>query len=249
MIGKLVGAGLIVAGPLLPTVCSEKPPWGRSVVVLFDLSESTNKPEIRRAYCDNFGTVLRSIGYGDALSGGWITERSAAELELPVDTVFPPFEPGSTNPILVRGRRAQADSALRAAREGIEQFICRKLEAPGRKVWETDIMSSLGLARKILAKHAVAQKVLVIMSDMIEDSDRYDFDTLTLGPEARRGIIDHEGNSGRLPNLNGVQVCVAGAYARKVERYEDIERFWRAYFESAGAELVAYAGPLLGCAG
>lgn len=220
---------------------------GKDVVVLFDLSLSTGSPEVRDAYCENFREVLSGVSHGDALAAGWIVESSVTQPTLPVDTTFTAFDPETTNPLLEEAQRTTADSALAAARDSIHARTCRRLKEGGRSVTSTDIITSLDLAADILAAGEGTDDRLVIMSDMLEDSERYQFDELDLGASQRSEILGRERERGRIPDLEGVSVCVVGAGERDTDRYYQVEEFWTAYFDSAGAELVSYGGPYIGC--
>ena len=46
-----------------------------------------------------------------------------------------------------------------------------------------------------------------------------------------------ERKSGRIPDLKGVQVWVAGAGGSTPEQYLRIQDFWIRYFQAAGADL------------
>lgn len=231
--------------------CGSDPSPGTTVVVLFDLSESTNSLEGRRAYCDNFQRALSHVGHGDAIAVAWITESSATEARLAVHRRFPHFDPRTTNDMLAAARKAEADSALSSARDSLQEVVCEALLNPERRVLNTDIMTSLDLAQRIFRQEGnlrdtLARNLLVIMSDMIEDSDRYDFDTLSLSEERIEEIVRREREERRLADLTGVGVCVVGA-SGSGDRYHRIRRFWTGYFQATGARLLDYGGPYVGC--
>lgn len=248
MTSKQLVVGLLAGIPVLQGWCEKQEPAGAAIVVLFDFSQSTRDPGTRQAYCEDFRRVAARIKHGDALAAAAVTERSAAELRLIVDTVFPRFDPRTDNRYLREARQRQADSLLALRIGELDSLVCQKLSQPPRLAWQTDIMGSLDLATRIFRRVQSGEKILVIMSDMIEDSERYDFDRIPLDRAAVERILRQEAEAGRVPDLAGVEVCVAGAYAGTSRRYQEIERFWRAYFARAGARLVSYAGPLLGCA-
>lgn len=215
------------------------------VLVLFDLSESTNKPEIRRAYAENFLVILSRIAHGDALVAGWITERSGAELVLPVNRSFPAFAPGTDNPLLIQAWKGKADSALGVETQKIHHLIDSLLQNPSRRVLNTDILSSLDIANRVFRNFAQARKILVIMSDMIEDSPSYNFERENLTPERINRIIDTAKSEDRIPNLQAVRVYVAGASAADIRRLNQIRDFWSTFFQKTGAVLVDYGGALV----
>lgn len=241
--------GMVLALAAVATACGdgEAGPSGKAVVVLFDLSGSTESPETREAYCESFREILSTIGHGDALAAGWIVESSVSQPQLPVDTTFSEFDPETTNPLVKEAKRARADSLLRSARDVIHDKVCRRLNEQDGSVRRTDIITSLDLAADILKARPSDSDELVIMSDMIEDSERYQFDEMNLARSQRQDILQSEMEQGRLPDLEDVRVCVVGAAGERTDRYYQVEEFWTAYFDSAGAELTTYGGPYIGC--
>lgn len=223
---------------------------GTTAVVLFDLSGSTDHPQVRDAYCDNFRHLLSDLTFGDRVAVAWITESSAMQPTLAVDQQFPGLQHGNaltTNALEERARNAGAADTLKAEREATADSVCAALQHQDRRILRTDIMTSLDLASRIFKREGSATDLVVIMSDMIEDSDRYNFDRLALGPKEVASIIEGERKAGRIPDLSGAYVCVVGAATSDRRTYYPVRRFWEAYFASAGAKLVDYGGPYVGC--
>ncbi len=108
------------------------------------------------------------------------------------------------------------------------------------------MLTSLDVASDILEARPSASDVLVIESDIIEDSERYGFDKMNLTRSRRQDILRAETEQGRLPNLQGVRVCVVGAAGQQTDRCYQLE-IWTAYFDSAGADLTTCCGPYTGC--
>jgi len=50
---------------------------------------------------------------------------------------------------------------------------------------------------------------------------------------------------GKIPDLKGVVVYVAGATAKTDEQYRQIKKFWEKLFAESGAELKSYSRTLL----
>jgi len=228
-----------IASLLLMPACATPPAEAPTKVVLtlFDLSESTAKLAMRKAYLDAFRTIVATVRSGDALVAGWITEHSAAELVLPVRMNIPPFSPDTDNPTVIEAKRAAAMQAVRAETEQACQTIAAGLQNPGRKVLNTNILSSLTVAERVFKSFSQPRKVLVIMSDMLEDSEHYNFERLKLTAHETARIIEAEKRAGRLADLHRVRVYVIGASAPSDDKLIEVENFWRAYFVACGAEL------------
>lgn len=232
--------GLTLALACLAVAACESPPPAppsKAVVVLFDLSESTAKPEMRHAYEVAFRAVLDSLRPGDALVAGWITDRSAGELTLPVRLELPPVTVDNDNPRVVEAKQREAQAAVKSEADKAYATVVAGLENPGRKILKTDIMASLPLAERVFAAFPRERKVLVLMSDMLEDSDHYVFERLALTPQASEKIITTERAAGRLPSLPGVRIHVVGASGPSDDKILEVKRFWEAYFKASGADL------------
>lgn len=225
----------------------EAPAQNKVVLVLFDLSESTNSPKIRKTYSENFGLILSRITHGDALVGGWITEHSGSELVLPVNKSFPPFTPPTDNPLFAPAWKKKTDSALVAEMHKTHEIIDSLLQHPDRTVLRTDILGSLVMAERVFRSFPQQRKILVIMSDMVEDSQAHNFETENLSAERINQIIERARRENSLPDLRGVKVYVAGATHRDTNRLDQIRNFWLNYFQACNAMLPRenYGGPLV----
>lgn len=102
----------------------------------------------------------------------------------------------------------------------------------------TEIMGALVPAQQVFASFPnYPRKILVIMSDMIEESLRYNFHKKPPGKKDVDRIIDAEKKQNFLPDLKGVKVYVVGAGGKSSEDMPKIKVFWLAYFRACGAEL------------
>lgn len=80
--------------------------------------------------------------------------------------------------------------------------------------------------------------MLIILSDMLEDSEEYNFERLRVTDEFTRRVIEDKRRRGQLPNLGGATVYVAGASARSASKAHEVQRFWIEYFKAANARLL-----------
>jgi hypothetical protein len=126
--------------------------------------------------------------------------------------------------------REEDSDVVRQEAAKIDQEFAAGIKAP-----KTNILSSLNVAQQLFDGD-VREKVLVILSDMIEDSDRYNFERLRLTKQEEQKILAEQRERGELPDLRGVLVCVAGANAPTTERFKDVEGFWLLYLTATGAD-------------
>jgi hypothetical protein len=232
--------GLLAVPLVMLVVACTTPTQARPakvVMVLFDLSESTAKPGMRAAYLDAFRTIAATVGPGDSLIAGWITEHSAAELVLPVRLSIPAFSADTDNPMVIEAKRNQAVQAARSATDEACATIARGLGSPGRKIMHTSILASLVVAERVFEGFPQPRKILVLMSDMMEDSENYDFERLKLNAAETKRIVSVERHADRLPDLRGVRVYVVGASAPSDDKLFEVEAFWRSYLTACGADV------------
>lgn len=246
------GIGLLLLVPAVFASCGPAPAEAqKTVVLLLDRSLSTADHGTRDTYCENVHDVVKTLAPGDALVAGWITEASEMQAEFAVSTSFPLFDPGTDNPLLVRKSRMEVDSLLADSLGRIADSLCADLRRNPTPASKTDVMGAIGLAARVFEVEDREQNVLVVMSDMIEDSEEYSFMQSRFDQERIDAILARERQAGRLPNLRGTQVYVAGAGGVSRDHFHDLRRFWIAYFTAAGATLAEenYGTALIGFGG
>jgi hypothetical protein len=171
---------------------------------------------------------------GDSLWADAITESSLATARIPIKAEFPPYSAFSSNEDDYPKQLSKQKAALRTK---VEQWISTQ------KTPRTTILDAMLLAQKVLLGDkamTASRRILVIFCDMLEDDGQYRFDSMNLSPTVIQQIIQREKTAGRVADLRGVTVYVAGATAdKKLERrtIQQVEAFWRAYFLAAGTEL------------
>jgi len=216
----------------------------KTIVVLCDLSESTKS--LRDVYLDSFKKVISPIGPGDVIVAAKITDASITEPEIPVKEAFPEFVPldkmgnPTDNPVLVKKAKEEADKKIEAKKEDIIKVASHFLSAKGddhKRILHTDIMSSLHVAEKVFKNYPRDKSVLVMLSDMIEDSSEYNFEKENLTDRRIEEIITREKTKNRIPDLRDVKVYVVAAGAGGSKKFFAVQNFWLRYFKECGANL------------
>lgn len=229
---------LTISVMLIPSnVSAEK---NKTVLVLFDLSESTAKYEIRKEYFEAFKRIvdirdLRNdlkdsfIQPGDVLIADIISDNSVSGSTFPILKEFPKFSQWSDNRLLYGNklRREKEEILIRA--EDI-------LFSPKKRIMFTDILSSLRIAERVFKRFNNDNNVLIILSDMKEESPEYNFARDNLN-DSRITVINAKERSRGLPDLKGVKVYIAGARADNKRHFQNIQKFWMSYFKACGAIL------------
>jgi hypothetical protein len=221
---------------------SDNKPQRQSKVVfcLFDLSASTEAQATRQRYADAFKRILGKIGEGDVIVADAITDSPLSQSSFPVNESFPEFKPDTDNDLIVKNKRVEFDSQLQEKRDAMSKTIAALLSDQSRKINRTKILDALQLAERVFRTYARPTKVLVVLSDMIEESDHYNFLKQRLNDTEDQQIIAAEKKAGRLPALSGVRIYVIGSAVSgpsSSDRFEHIESFWLQYFKAAEADL------------
>jgi hypothetical protein len=223
------------------SVCGKTPPpAGKVVCVLVDRSSSTEDQGVRQRYIEGFQRVVGRLDSGDVIVADAITDNPLAQSSFPVNDEFKPFQPSSDNELIVKKERENHQKEIQVVRERVlanAQGLFSS--APSN---QTKILDAMRLAERVISAYQRPKRVLVIFSDMIEESERYNFKRERLTDEVIARIINEEKQAKRLPDLAGVRVYVIGAGASgnqpsSSEQYTEIENFWSQYFKAAGADL------------
>lgn len=199
---------------------------------LFDISDSTKNKRDR--YFRDFKKIVVEKSPGDeTFMGDLITSNSIATSNLPLNITLPASN-WNTNPYDFEDLKKSID----------DQAYDIIYQKPPTKVQRTDLMNAFQLAENMFSGSDATSKRLIVFSDMIEQSGRYNFyaESFTDGRIAE--ILKAERTDNRLPNLKGVEVWVDGAGANENPlppgKLRGIEKFWIKYFQACGADLKKY---------
>jgi hypothetical protein len=235
---KLRLLGLIIIGALLLSnqfiwsavafgKSEEFPKKPRVIIIFVDMSDSAN--EARRTVCKMaFEKIYQNLRQGDRLVVGTITSRSYIEFKPTVDVEIPKKS--------IWDNRLQFEKKLANAKEKIRGET-NKLLSRERGTMLTEILDSLNIADIIFHDEKERQKILVILSDMIQDSKEYNFDKDKITDEYIDKVIRDRQKSNLIPNFAGVKVYVAGASAADSNKFRAVQTFWARYFAKSGADF------------
>jgi hypothetical protein len=120
-------------------------------------------------------------------------------------------------------------------RESVGEEV-RAIFKKGFSSQQTDIFSSLLIAQKLFRNES-RHKVLVLMSDMIEDYPPYNFEKIDWSPATTKNLLAELDAKGLIPNLSGVCIYVSGISAASADLAGKIEHFWKGYFQRTKADM------------
>jgi hypothetical protein len=233
--------GLILLSLLLATGClsasTASETQGTEYVVFVDFSGSI-RPDDQALYKDALTTqIIPTLEPGDRLLIAPITDRTLTGFHPLVDVTLPPmptFSGWKDNLLKHKKQVKEVEAQVPQLKEKIGQQVAgmfaRHVGSP-----QTDIFSSLVLTEKLF-HHESRHKVLVLMSDMIEDDAPYRFEKVSWTPDATRNLLDNLNAQGMVPDLSGVCIYVAGASANSPAQAEQIGAFWNNYFQRTHAD-------------
>jgi hypothetical protein len=213
-------------------------PRGTTVVVFLDLSASIRGEAKSLLERDLAGQIVPALSAGDRLVIVPINDRTLTEFHPLVDVTFPPRPPFNgwlDNMLRYHRQVKEVDEQIVRLREKVQSQV-KEIFGGRFSSSQTDIFSSLLLAQKLFHRES-RQKVLVLMSDMIEDYPPYRFERMTWKPGATEKLLSELEAKGLVPDLSGVCIYVSGASANSAEMAERIGAFWLAYFQRTGAAM------------
>lgn len=213
---------------------------GKLIYVMFDLSDSTKKPDIRTSYSKNLALIIKKIIPGDVLIAGLITQKSISELYFCIQFEFPKFESSTDNPLYKKAEQKKFNNRIYVIKDSLMSVADSTINNLQKKILKTEIIGGLQVAERVFNSYNQAKNILVIMSDMYEDSKLYRFKNENLTAKRIKSIINNESKIGRLPNLKDVKVYVIGAISKDTKKFIQIRDFWTEYFKASGAELSSH---------
>jgi hypothetical protein len=199
----------------------------RAIIILVDMSGSAD--QTRHTVCkEAFEKIYQNLQYGDRVVVGTIGSRSYIDFKPTVDEEIPKKT--------VWDNRLQFERNLTKTKEKIRKEVNKLLSFNGGSLL-TEILDSLNIADSIFHSEKERRKILVILSDMIQDSKEYNFDKDEITDEYINKVIRYRQENNLMPNLMGVKVYVAGASAADSNKFRAVQAFWTHYFAQSGADF------------
>jgi hypothetical protein len=150
---------------------------------------------------------------------------------------FPEFTATTDNDLYRNAEKEAFDKRIATIKDSLINFSDTALFDSSRKVMQTDIFSSLLWAEKVFNNYTGKEKVLIVMSDMIECCENINFEHENLTASRIKQIITAKNTANEIPGLNGVKVYITGANASEPEQFEKRQNFWFEYFSTCKARL------------
>lgn len=204
----------------------------KTVFVLFDISGTAVNS--RDQYFSNFKGIIgekedEGIRPGDAIIAGLIKDVSLGNALFPINEEFKEMS-------LWTDKKRKFEKEVKNKKTHILD-TAEKLLKDSKGSNATEIISAVYAAEGVFKKYGKNKNILVVFSDMIEESSYYNFQKENLTPKRIQQILDTEKSKKRVPDLKGIKVYVSGASASSSQKMLEIQNFWMQYFKECGAEL------------
>jgi hypothetical protein len=217
-------AAMILALAMLSAVSCTSARPGRVILVFVDVSASVKDIGV---YRDAWSKIVSSLQPGDRLVLARISDHTYTAFRPALDYEIPAFS-------FWRDNRLIHEERMKALHATFAATLDESLK--GARSRRTDVLGAFSAA-EIVFKQDRRQPRLVLLSDMLEDSEAYNFEKAQMTEEFSRRIVAAASAERRLPDLGGAVVYVAGASAQNNTKAWEVERFWLAYAKAVNADL------------
>ena len=213
-------------------------PTGTSLVVFIDFSASIQGAERTGYRRELEREILPSLVPGDRIVIAPIHDRTLTSFRPLTEATLPvtlPFNGWVDNVLKYKRQVKATEEEVARAREQLSADVKDVFGRPYASPY-TDIFSSLSIAQQLFDGDS-RRKVLILMSDMMEDYPPYKFDAMSWKPGTTKKLLDDMQLKRQIPNLAGVCVYVSGASAPRPQLAQDIAGFWAEFFRRARADF------------
>jgi hypothetical protein len=226
-LGLVAGCGG-EAGEGAPAAGAEPARTPRQIVFAYDRSTSITESELQE-YQKLTAQTLEYLDHGDRVVALELLQLSLAETPDRWSETVPVRE--FTN----RDMQSDSVSRVRFLRDARDYLIKYTTAAGREQHLGTDILSTLHDVAEEARAYPGHETTVVIFSDMLQATDEINMEGMYRMPGAD-WVASRKGE-GRLPDLSGVCVVVAGARTDTADG-QRVKAFWQEYFDATGARLL-----------
>jgi len=176
---------------------------------------------------DAWARILEHLSEGDRIVLGRISEETYTHFRPVADRELPVFHALTDN-------KLDYEEKVRAVRKELAEAIDKALAS--ERSPRTDVMNTLLVAAQIFGGDP-RRRVLVLLSDMLEDSSEYSFEKQRITAPFIAKAIDARRQRKALADLGGATVYVAGASAVTAAKAQEVQRFWVDYIAASNGRL------------
>lgn len=232
----ILGGVLLATGYPSSSLATTHP--GTELIIFVDFSGSIRKEDKKSYEQDLIKRVVPSLSAGDRILVAPITERTLTDFRPLIEVDFPAkpsFNGFMQNAMTYNRQMKEVETEVTRLKEELAGQVGAMFKQHFASP-RTDIFNAIVLAQKLFTDEGRA-KVLVLMSDMVEDSQPYNFYRLQWGPDTVEKLLGELDSHGLIPDLSGVCLYVAGASADSAEMAHRVSNFWTMYFQRTKANM------------
>lgn len=211
-------------------------PKNKTILVLLDKTASVN--DQKTVFNKALTKILSDLNPGDQFRLSLITGESDSDFDFVVSLNVPKdpkYNPLTTNEAVYKDTlandREQRKKIISDIQAKAQTILLKKPTAQ-----TTDLFGAIYSSSLFFDKDP-NRKILVILSDMIEEDANWRFNHVRWNKKLRETILNHEKHLGLVPNLNGVCVYVVGAKGNTLDMAQNIRFFWTEYFNDTHADF------------
>ncbi len=211
-------------------------PKNKTVLVLLDKTASVN--DQKTIFAEALTKILGDLNPGDKFRLSLITGESDSDFDFVVSLNVPKnpdYNPLTTNEAVYKDTVATADQDRKKIIANVRaQTTAILVKKPTAQT--TDLFGAIYSSSLFFDKDP-NRKILVILSDMIEEDANWRFNHVRWNKHLRATIMKHEKHLGLVPNLKGVCIYVVGAKGNTLDMAQNIRFFWTEYFKETHSDF------------
>lgn len=231
LVSAMLAAGAGLRGYVPTDALVDEP--GKCIMVFVDVSSSV---KTTAPYGAAWDLITKVVEPGDRLILGVISDNTLTSFRPVVNTVVP------NTPWHQKSEKRRKNEIASLFKNEIAGGMEKTHTAPRSK--NTEIMASLVVAGKTFESET-RECIVVLLSDMLEDSPKYDFEDIKLTPSTTRKIIEERRAAGFIPDLHGATFYIAGECSLEADKMLEVERFWTEYIRACNGRVATYAPTLM----
>jgi len=226
---------VLSCGPDKEQQAAEEKENSKTYILFVDMTSSAQDKNVRVAYKEAVRSIMKSMKPADIIVSGIINDQSLNEKKLPVNFTFPTLVYKTENELYRQAEEENFNKNFARLKDSITDCINNLIGQPA-SAKGTDIFGAALLAEKIFSNYNKENKVLIILSDMLQCSKEADFEKIIPQTDSEANeIINILKADKKLPDLNGAKIYAVGVNAPKLSNYINLQEFWVTYFKECKA--------------
>lgn len=206
----------------------------KTIVVLLDKTASIK--DQTTVFKSAINTVFKELKPGDRFRLAEITGDSASDFDFNVSLNIPnkpKYSMLTSNSSEYTEKLNIFNKKVSEQKEKAKEKTYKELDKKPTAM-TTDLFGAIYTANLYLKKEK-NRKILLILSDMIEEDQNWRFNKIHWNNAIEKKILNKQKTLSLIPNMDGACVIVVGAKASSLSREQWIRKFWGDFFKDSNA--------------